>query len=279
MLDNQQLQQLTGGSVYAPDGHKIGSLGQIFVDDRTDQPVWATVHTGMFGTRQSFVPLEQARLADDGLAVPYDKDMVKGAPHTDPAEGHLSEQQTGELYRYYGINYPYAPGSDRPNGDRPGTDRPGGDRPRTDRPGGEIGRPGDDRYAGLADQRPKHGADQAMIRSEERLDVGTEQVETGRVRLRKYVVTENVTSTVPVRHEEVRLEREPIAPGEAGTGTDLRLGEAEQEVTLHAERPTVAKTVVPQERVRLNVDTVTEQAEVTETLRQEHVDLEDPNNR
>ena len=50
-----------------------------------------------------------------------------------------------------------------------------------------------------------------MTSSEERLNVGTEQVETGRVRLRKYVVTEEQV-IVPVRHEEVRVEREPVTP-------------------------------------------------------------------
>ena len=49
-----------------------------------------------------------------------------------------------------------------------------------------------------------------MTRSEEQLRVGTETVEAGRARLRKYVVTENVSTTVPVSHEEVRVEREPI---------------------------------------------------------------------
>jgi uncharacterized protein (TIGR02271 family) len=81
-----------------------------------------------------------------------------------------------------------------------------------------------------------------MTRWEERLRVGTEQAEAGRVRLRKYVVTENVTQTVPVSHEEVRLEREPITDasrGQAMTGADIT--EEEHEVTLHAERPVVAK--------------------------------------
>ena len=81
-----------------------------------------------------------------------------------------------------------------------------------------------------------------MTRSEERLHVGTEQVETGRARLRKYIVTENVTQTVPVSHEEVRVEREPITDanrGEAMSGGDLT--EEEHEVTLHAERPVVCE--------------------------------------
>jgi uncharacterized protein (TIGR02271 family) len=112
-----------------------------------------------------------------------------------------------------------------------------------------------------------------MTRSEERLRVGTEQAEAGRVRLRKYVVTENVTQTVPVSHEEVRLEREPITDasrGQAMTGADIT--EEEHEVTLHAERPVVAKETVPVERVRLGKETVTQDQEVSETLRKEQID-------
>ena len=112
-----------------------------------------------------------------------------------------------------------------------------------------------------------------MTRSEERLCVGTEQAEAGRVRLRKYVVTENVTQTVPVSHEEVRLEREPITDasrGQAMTGADIT--EEEHEVTLRAERPVVAKETVPVERVRLGKETVTQDQEVSETLRKEQID-------
>src|SRR5947208_1570344 len=84
--------------------------------------------------------------------------------------------------------------------------------------------------------------DNAMTRSEEQLHVGTENVETGRARLRKYVVTENVTTTVPVSHEEVRVEREPIT----GANRDAAMSgepisEDAQEVTLRAERPVGAK--------------------------------------
>ena len=115
-----------------------------------------------------------------------------------------------------------------------------------------------------------------MTRSEERLRVGTENVQTGRARLRKYVVTENVTTTVPVSHEEVRLEREPITDANrdaALSGADIT--EEEHEVTLHAERPVVAKETVPVERVRLSTETVTEEHQVNEQVRKEQIDEPD----
>jgi stress response protein YsnF len=45
-----------------------------------------------------------------------------------------------------------------------------------------------------------------MTRSEEELDVGTSERETGRARLRKYVVTEEASQTVPVRREEIDVD-------------------------------------------------------------------------
>jgi uncharacterized protein (TIGR02271 family) len=117
--------------------------------------------------------------------------------------------------------------------------------------------------------------DDAMTLSEERLNVGTRSEEVGRARLRKYVVTENVTETVPVSHEEVRLEREPITDANVGSATDgPAISEEEHEVTLHAERPVVEKEAVPVERVRLDKTTVTEQTQVSEGLRKEEIELE-----
>ena len=115
-----------------------------------------------------------------------------------------------------------------------------------------------------------------MTLSEERLNVGTEQVEAGRARLRKYVVTENVTETVPVSHEEVRVTREPITEANMGNAMDgPAISEEEHEVTLHAERAVVEKEAVPVERVRLDKQTVTEQERVSEDVRKEQVEVDD----
>ncbi|WP_252942134.1 YsnF/AvaK domain-containing protein, partial [Streptomyces sp. EL9] len=125
--------------------------------------------------------------------------------------------------------------------------------------------------AGTGDDRAKH-ADE-MVRSEEQLRVGTEEQEVGRARLRKVVVTEDVSTTVPVSHEEVHLVREPIGEGDRMRGTEI--GEAEAEVTLHAERPVVRKEAVAVERVRLETEKVTEQREVSDTVRKEEIQYDD----
>jgi uncharacterized protein (TIGR02271 family) len=117
--------------------------------------------------------------------------------------------------------------------------------------------------------------DEAMTRSEEELRVGTAQRERGRARLRKYVVTEQVQTTVPLRHEEVRLEREPITDenvGQATSGADI--SEEEHEVVLHEEQPVVEKRTVPKERVRLDTETVSEEHEVSEEVRKEQIEAD-----
>jgi uncharacterized protein (TIGR02271 family) len=128
--------------------------------------------------------------------------------------------------------------------------------------------------------REATGRDEAMTRSEEELQVGTETRERGRVRLRKYVTTEQVTQTVPVQREEARVEREPITDANrdaAMAGPDI--SEAEHEVTLQEEQPVVEKRTVPRERVRLEKDTVTGEEQVADEVRKEQIDLDDQGGR
>ena len=250
MITEQQLQAVIGSTAVAADG-KLGTVGEVYLDDETGRPEWATIRTGMFGTKESFVPLADADLSGEDLRLPYDKDKVKHAPQID-TDGHLSPAEEDELYRYYGI------GS--------GTGAAFTDTTSTT---GTVGRD----TVGHDTSGPT--TDDAMTRSEEHLNVGTQRVESGRARLRKYVVTENVTRTVPVSHEEVVLEREPITDANIGNALDgPAISEEEHEVVLHAERPVVEKEAVPVERVRLDTETVTDQTTVTESVRKEQVELD-----
>jgi uncharacterized protein (TIGR02271 family) len=117
--------------------------------------------------------------------------------------------------------------------------------------------------------------DDAMTRSEEELRVGTADHERGRARLRKYVVTEEVEQTVPVRREEVRVEREPITDAnvdEATSGPEI--SEEEHEVVLSEEEVVVEKRAVPKERVRMDKETVTDEETVSEEVRKEQIEAE-----
>ena len=104
--------------------------------------------------------------------------------------------------------------------------------------------------------------------SEERLQVDRRQRPHERVRLRKYVVTEYVTVRVPVRREEVSLERIPIEDEHDAEPADG------PELVLMTEEPVIEKHVVARERVRLHKDVMTAEREVTETVRREQAEVE-----
>ncbi|SCX57923.1 conserved domain-containing protein [Klenkia marina] len=296
MITERDIDTLIGTTAVDSDGDKIGSVSEVYLDDQSGRPEWATVKTGLFGTRETFIPLREAQLDDGSVRFPYDKAMVKDAP-TIEAEGHLSPAEESELYRYYGVGDGTGMVGDqgrteagtarlgddlddRGNRTAGGTARLGDD---LDDRGQHVARAGDHDDSTLTGTRNDAGTvgrdtsgpitDDAMTRSEERLSVGTEAVETGRARLRKHVVTENVTRTVPVTHEEVRIEREPITDANRGDALDgPALSEEEHEVTLHAERPVVDKETVPVERVRLATDTVTEEQQVNAEVAHEEIE-------
>ena len=257
-----------GQDLYGADGEKIGSVEEIYLDAETNEPEWALVNTGLFGTKHSFVPLREASSDGQGVRVPYDKAQVKDAPTMDP-DGRLSQEEEAALYRHYGLEY-----SERSSdtglpegGAATGTATTG-----TADVGQERGGPGRD-VSGP-------NTDDAMTRSEEELTVGKTERETGRVRLKKYIVEDQVTETVPVRREEVRVEREPITDanlGDATSGPDL--SEEEHEVTLRSEEAVAQKRVVPKERVRLDKDVEVTEEQVSETVRKEQVDVDGDRDR
>jgi uncharacterized protein (TIGR02271 family) len=212
-----------------------------------------TVRTGLFGSSESFVPLTDASTDGGQLRVPYLTDQIKDAPRVDD-DGHLSPQQEEELYRYYGL------------GEGHGTERSSWFEPT-------VNGDAEDRAMGYDTSGPT--TDDAMTRSEEQLHVGTEKVQTGRARLRKYIVTEQQEVTVPVNREEVRVEREPITDAnvdQAMAGPEL--SEEDHEVVLTEERPVLATDTVPVERVRLAKEAVTQEKQVTADVRKEQIETE-----
>jgi uncharacterized protein (TIGR02271 family) len=246
------VQSWQGRTMVDPAGDKLGTIDAIYLDDETGQPEWATVTSGMFTARTAFVPLAQAQDTGDSIQVPYDKQQVKNAP-TMEADGQLSQDEEAELYRHYGLDY---------SEHRSDSGLPAGtpDNTRDDTVGRDTSGP---------------TTDQAMTRSEEELRVGTATRERGRARLRKYVVTENQQVTVPVSREEVRVEREPITDANLDAATSgPAISEEEHEVTLREEQVVVDKRAVPKERVRLDKDTVTEERQVSEEVRKEHIEVD-----
>jgi uncharacterized protein (TIGR02271 family) len=269
MIGTETISRVIGQDVYDTEGQKIGSASEVYLDDETGQPEWVTVRTGLFGTKESFVPIRDADLTNDGVRVAVTKDRVKDAPKID-TDGHLSPAEEQELYRYYGLGGGMTETTGRT--ETTGMTETTG-RTETTGMAGTAGMTDTAGTVGRDTSGPT--TDSAMTRSEEQLHVGTRSEEIGRARLRKYVVNENVTETVPVSREEVRLEREPITDANVGNALDgPAISEEEHEVTLHAERPVVEKEAVPVERVRLDKTTVTDQEQVSADLRKEEIEIE-----
>jgi uncharacterized protein (TIGR02271 family) len=239
----QDVLSYRGQELRGSDGEKIGTIDEIYVDTETQQPEWAVVTTGLFGTKQTFVPIRDAGTSGEGVTVPFDKATVKDAPNIDP-DGRLSEGDERRLYEHYGRSYNEATGD-----------------AETDTVGHDVSGP---------------TTDDAMTRSEEELRVGTTEREAGRVRLRKVVVEDEVTQTVPVKREELRVEREPITDANVDAATDgPDISEEEHEVVLLEEEPVAEKRAVPKERVRLDKDTHTEERQVSDTVRREEIEVDD----
>ena len=325
MLSEREVSAAVGSTAYGANGDKLGTVEHFFVDDRTGVPTWVSVTTGLFGTRHSVVPaVDAAYDEDDGsLRLPVTAEAVKSAPHL--AGDHLDPTEEAELRRHYGLEDDAV----RDPGAGPAPGEPGWLPPvpppaehrheDADLHSGLVdgGRPTDDlantavmaaptQEIPVVPPPPRADAedgtgttDGGMTRSEERLVVDTELVATTRARLVKYVVTEEVQITVPIRREEIRIEEVPLDAPDAGPGESLLpadhlpggehsatgeyatgsydtggyqvAGGLPDEIVLHTERPVVSVEVVPVERVRLRTETVEGQERVTEQVQREQI--------
>lgn len=235
-----------GRTVYGSDGDKIGDVTNVYADDVTGRPDWMTVSTGWFGSAEQFVPISGTSMTGDDLSIAFNEDTVKNAPSID-GDQHLDADEERRLYSHYGMDF---------------------DRDSTD----DVER-ADEGYA-YSDNRARRddtSGDTSVVRSEEELSVDKVEREAGTVRLKKYVVTEDVSMTVPVRKEVARVTREKVSDGNGGTIND---DEVVEEITLTEEEVVVDKNVVAKERVGIETETVTEDRQVSETVRKERVDTD-----
>lgn len=298
MITQQEISGLLNQRVLGSGGQKIGQAKHVFYDDATGRPEWVTVKTGMLGGSETFIPVRDAVASEGHLKVPYSKDKIKSAPAVDvDAKGHLSAQEERRLYSFYGIDGS-APGP-RPTGQQQRAEteqRAAADQRAAGQVSGQAAsqRATTEQQQAAAPQaasaqaaapaaEPQAAqsadaglADDAMTLSAEKMHVRVERRETGRARLHKYIESEEREETIPLRHEEARLIREPITDanrGDAAAGAEL--SESDHVVILHEEKPVVETTVEPTERVRLAVEELTEQQTVRGTVRREQIRIED----
>jgi hypothetical protein len=278
-----QAQQLIGAQVTGGDGQVVGTVEQVFNDDADGRPAWARVRAG---NRDRFVPLAGGRASGDGLSVPFDTQQIVSGPELD-ADRHMSAAQAEQLNRHFGLasrqagQPDAASGSgggknDAASGSGGGRNDPVGGKGKgpkaevREERGGRAERPdvGVPAQAGRPDTETRPDW---IVRAEERVDVGTETAESGRARLHKYVDVEPVEQAVHVFHEEYEVERVPITAEDQIRG---EIGEREQEIILHEERPVFRKETVAVERVRLSVRRVEEDRTYRDEIRKERIEIE-----
>lgn len=325
-------------TVVTGEGDKVGTVGVVYLDDADERPSWVTVHTGLFGTRESFVPLEGASVHGRDLVVAYPRDLIRHAPSVD-RDGHLSPEDEAALYRHYGLRgaapvprfaaaepapvprpaavavpatehaavrtttpateSAVAVPATEPAAVRTTTPSAAPAAARTTTPSAAPeAAPGAApdaatgetaaramHTAGTSDATPApttartqggtHTHDEGgtpwVVRSEERLRVGTEQYEAARVRLRKYVVTEEATMTVPLKREEIRIEVEPISSPVRLEAEGVPFQEQSVELVAHEELAVLSKETVPVERVSMRTVEVAGRTTVREEVRKERI--------
>jgi stress response protein YsnF len=307
MLSQQQLTEAIGTKAYGPDGDEIGRVEHFFVDDRTGAPTWVAVTTGLFGTRHSIVPALDADFAGGSLQVPVGKEAVRSAPSPGDTQ-HLDPDEEARLRAHYGLDAGGRAAAGRADGDlaapppvqqqpvqqAPVQQAPVQQAPVQQQPVQQAPMQQAPLEQPAAPVAPAAGTgDGSMVRSEERLRVGTETTAATRVRVVKYVVTEEVQVTVPLRREEIRVEEVPLdapdvadetlagtgrhAAGAADrtTGSPAGGGGVPEEIVLHREEPVVSVRVVPTERVRLRTEVVQGQEQVSAQVQRERITVDE----
>jgi uncharacterized protein (TIGR02271 family) len=242
-----QAEDLLGARVTGADGKVVGTVEQVFRDDVDGTPAWARVRAGKTGR---FVPLGSSQVTAEGLSVPFDSQKIMSGPDIEAGQ-HMSAAQAEELSRYYGLTIP------------------------TQQPRGKLAEESGEMATSQPDASQMAAGDQAgsdwLIRQEEQIQVGKEMLETGRVRLHKYVDVESIEQPVHLYREEFEIERIPISGDERVSGN---ISEGVQEIVLHEERAILRKELVPVERVRLRTRQIEHDSMVRDEIRRERIEVE-----
>jgi uncharacterized protein (TIGR02271 family) len=246
------------------DGVKAGSIVDLYVDEQTKQPTWGLVRTGLLGSRQTLVPLDQATVplavmvsGAGTIQVPLESAAILDAPSVAVGE-EISEATAIALRRYYGLGDPAAPAE--------GDHGPSG----TESLDARAALPAAKTTVAMTSASTEPSG--TMIRAEEELRVRLRR-RARRVRVKRYVVTDYVTTTIPVRREELRLE-EALVDEASHTAPPALPGDS-WEMVLHQEEPVVSRRVVARERVRLSVQTVTENRRISGEVRKERIEVDE----
>lgn len=284
MVSERDVSAAIGSTAYGSDGESVGTVETFYTDDVTGATTWVSVSSGLLGRKQVIAPAEDAAFTDGRLQLTVPSGSVSSAPKM--SGEHLSPEDEEALRRHYA----QARATSVDDVDRR-SDTDDVDRRSAVGGVGDTTAPTQVIDTSQAREVAGHG-DGSMVRSEEQLRVGTEEVAAKRMRVVKYVVTEEVQISVPIRREEIRIEEVPAGaldtdggmvtegeglrtgPADGGPATGALTGGLPEEIVLHAERPVVSVEVVPVERVRLTTELVAGQTSVSETVQREQVTVD-----
>ena len=230
---------IDGRTVYTADGEKVGKVDEVYCEN-TGATEWLVIKKGLLSGKRLLVPAQGAELSGDDIRLAYTQAQIDGAPDIDDTRFE-SDDDEEKVYTHYGMEYP----------------------------GRSFG------YADASDYR-RHdwdvdrSADKSVTSHEEQLAVGKETVNAGTVRLHKWVENKPVSETVNLRRDTAEVRVEPINE----RVDNANFGEDEVEVNLTREEAVVSKQTIAKERVSLEADTEQVQEQVTDTVREEHVEVE-----
>src|SRR5215210_4039365 len=97
----QDVEGWKGRTVVDPDGDKVGTLEEFYLDRQSGDPTWAAIRTGLFGTHTSLAPLDGAAVSGNDVQLGYSKSAVKDAPRPE-VEGELTRDEERRLFDHYG---------------------------------------------------------------------------------------------------------------------------------------------------------------------------------
>jgi uncharacterized protein (TIGR02271 family) len=278
-----------GYTVYDNAGSKVGKVDDLFLDEN-DNPEYIGVKMGFLGTRSTLIPMEVATVDESSgsINLSTDKETAKNGPSFDD-DREITPEYEDEVRSYYGLGAAAGGGERGSYGDYEGGHSGAGTTGSTD--AGTVGAGmsmGDTESGefrehatddeGVSQSRGDDLADEDELRvqrSEEELRAGTREREAGSMRIRKRVRTDRERIEVPVKHEEVSVERVPVS----GEATEAQIGEDEVEVPVTEEEVVVDKRAVAKEEVRVRKDVVEGTEVVEEDVRREEVDVEDATER
>jgi uncharacterized protein (TIGR02271 family) len=272
--------QYAGYTVYDRDGDKVGKVDDLFVDE-SDQPEYIGVKMGFFGTRSTLIPMDIVTVDEqnESMMVNEEKSRIKDGPNFDD-DHEITPDFERQVHEYFGLR-----GTDGARGsygdyyddDFDGAGTTGNAGPGMamgDRPAGGGFREHDPANEGATERGDDDLEDQDELRvqrSEEELRAGTREREAGAMRVRKRVRTDRERLEVPVRHEEVTVERVPVS----GEATGAQIGEDEVAVPVTEEEVVTDKRAVAKEEIRVRKDAVEDTEVVEEDVRREEVDIDD----